>query len=279
MATVVGMEKNAEVRRSFQEYATDLGKWGWVVIVCGILGEIATVVLFVWGLWHAPKPDDYATWIWLLFALVILGLLIVPFIAFHKRRVAFDEEKSKLENAIREIQSGSNPRLRLLFNKSTGIQIGVFEEVLYRVSVELLEAQTIPRMRCQLTEIELIGNRDPETSRRLRYYRGRYLLKRHDRESLSDHPMDSGNQVEFDLIGESEDLRDWKLFFTPANEGCEIIPKNHYRLTVTVSGTRAKSDTKIFEAYSTPKGRLMVKEIEQEPSRAEHAHPPVSESD
>ena len=75
--------------QSLKEYIAFLGKAGWVVLV-DIIGSSIGGYLDVSGNANIP------TWLWLGF--LLLGLLIAPFIAFHKLRVQRDNIQSELKN-------------------------------------------------------------------------------------------------------------------------------------------------------------------------------------
>jgi len=72
---------------SIRDYAATLGRWGWAVIVCGILGELATVILFFVALAHAPVPEGADAGIWLMLSLIVGALVAIPFFAFHQQRL------------------------------------------------------------------------------------------------------------------------------------------------------------------------------------------------
>jgi len=81
--------------KSFIEYITSLGRWGWFVLV-DIFSGISGAYLDVSGTWGFP------TWLWII--LLGIAFVLVPFIAFHKLRLNRDELKSELD-AIRNAKS------------------------------------------------------------------------------------------------------------------------------------------------------------------------------
>ena len=87
------------MRKSFVEYITALGHWGWVVFVSVISSTIGTIRL---AIEDVPMTQNF--WLWIL----IIVLLVVPFIAFHKVRVQRDEAKLKLSGIVDRIIVVSN---------------------------------------------------------------------------------------------------------------------------------------------------------------------------
>lgn len=88
------------MRESFKEYITSLGHWGWVVLVDIISGAVGAY-LDISGKWGFP------TWLWIM--LLMLGLAIAPFLAFHKLRVY----KQELETKLNDRQERLNVRCKL----------------------------------------------------------------------------------------------------------------------------------------------------------------------
>jgi hypothetical protein len=87
------------VRKSFVEYITALGHWGWFVLV-GVIGStIGTITLAVK---NVPIKEDF----WLVILIVVL--LVAPFIAFHNVRVQRDEAKSVSSGVATKIIAVSN---------------------------------------------------------------------------------------------------------------------------------------------------------------------------
>jgi hypothetical protein len=62
---------------SFKEYVTSLGHWGWLVMA-DVIFAITGASLDVTG------RVGFPTWLW--FALLLVGLMVAPFLAFHKAR-------------------------------------------------------------------------------------------------------------------------------------------------------------------------------------------------
>jgi hypothetical protein len=75
--------------KSLKEYATALGHWVWVVIL-EVLGSAVGAYLDISNTLSIP------IWLWLTF--LLLGLIIAPFLAFHKIRKERDVLQEKLDN-------------------------------------------------------------------------------------------------------------------------------------------------------------------------------------
>jgi len=85
------------MRKSFTEYITALGHWGWIVLV-DIFSGISGAYLDVSDTWGFP------TWLWII--LLGIALVLVPFIAFHRLRIKRDDIQGTLDsikNAMPEI--------------------------------------------------------------------------------------------------------------------------------------------------------------------------------
>jgi len=82
--------------QSFKEYVLATGRWGWVILVDILLGG-AGAYLDISGTWGLPR------WVWV--TMVGVGVLIGPFIAFHKVRQERDEARNKVGSAISELES------------------------------------------------------------------------------------------------------------------------------------------------------------------------------
>jgi len=80
------------MRQSLKEYITSLGRWVWVVLVDFILAGVGAYLDISNA---APIP----TWVWL--TLLLIGLIVAPFVAFHKLRLQRDELKSQLDDKSR----------------------------------------------------------------------------------------------------------------------------------------------------------------------------------
>jgi hypothetical protein len=80
--------------QSLKEYVTSLGRWGWVVIIDFILAGTGAYLDITNA---APIP----MWVWITLGLV--GLMVAPFIAFHKLRCKRDEIRTELDD-IRNAQ-------------------------------------------------------------------------------------------------------------------------------------------------------------------------------
>lgn len=110
-------ESRPELRESLRQYATALGKLGWVVIACAILGDIVTLGMFVWAVSHAPTPEGNGGWIWLLLTLATLGLVVVPFMAFHSLRIARDKAIREKELQFEELENKNKDTIGGLVKK------------------------------------------------------------------------------------------------------------------------------------------------------------------
>lgn len=75
--------------KSLREYVVSLGIWGWVVLI-DVIGSIVGGYLDISGNVNIP------IWVWL--SLLLLGLLIAPFIAFHRLRIQRDNINKELKN-------------------------------------------------------------------------------------------------------------------------------------------------------------------------------------
>lgn len=80
--------------QSLKEYVTSLGRWGWVVIIDFILAGAGAYLDITNA---APIP----MWVWI--TLGLAGLMVAPFIAFHKLRLKRDEIRTELVS-IRDAQ-------------------------------------------------------------------------------------------------------------------------------------------------------------------------------
>jgi hypothetical protein len=67
------------MRRSLKDYIIDLGKWGLLVMGVNIFNAIGAYSAIT-----GSPIIDIPTWVWL--SLLIIGLLIAPFFAYHKKR-------------------------------------------------------------------------------------------------------------------------------------------------------------------------------------------------
>lgn len=74
-------ERGNDMSKSLKEYIVSLGIWGWVVLV-DIISSAVGGYLDVSGTVNVPA------WLW--FGLLIIGLIVAPFIAFHKIRIQRD---------------------------------------------------------------------------------------------------------------------------------------------------------------------------------------------
>jgi len=83
------------IEQSLTEYILSLGRWGWAVAV-GIIFAVTGAYLDISGKAGIP------TWAWL--ALLLLILVLVPFITFHKLRISRDELQTKLDIRRRRLQ-------------------------------------------------------------------------------------------------------------------------------------------------------------------------------
>ena len=121
------------MRKSLFEYIRALGRWGWVVLGDVIAG-IAGAFLDISGIWRFP------TWIWLI--LLIIGFIIVPFLAFHKLKLERDELRAKLQRDADNVE----------------IEIGRISPHGTSVSLEFtLQVNNVPM---QLARIELVMDDD-----------------------------------------------------------------------------------------------------------------------
>lgn len=75
--------------KSFIEYITSLGRWGWIVLIQVIAGGVGAY-FDISGKWGFP------TWLWIL--LLGIAFIVVPFIVFHKSRLRRDVLQSELDN-------------------------------------------------------------------------------------------------------------------------------------------------------------------------------------
>lgn len=105
-------DDDPSIIQSVKEYTTALGVWGWLVIACAILGEVVTITLFFVGLYHAPMPEGTGPWIWTVLSAIILALVVVPFLAFHKQRLTYVERRKKLVSETAQLQSVHAVELR-----------------------------------------------------------------------------------------------------------------------------------------------------------------------
>lgn len=157
------------------------------------------------------------------------------------------------------------PRLTILFKKGPArhVQIGNYNELLYRVGVILENSISIPRMSCKLLEIVAINSRDGDLKAKLHAMHGCALMRQHIRSYVEEHPLDPGDEKEFDLIQESPDKKTWRLCFGIQNPPDSEIPKGSYKITVIATGTRVAECKKSFFVGKGRHGRLIVNEVRQ----------------
>lgn len=79
--------------KSFIEYITSLGRWGWLVLVDVISGGVGAYL-------DISGKLSFPTCLWILF--LGIAFAIVPFIIFHKLRLRRDELKSELDSIKNE---------------------------------------------------------------------------------------------------------------------------------------------------------------------------------
>lgn len=70
------------MRKSFKQYITALGRWGWVAMADIILSSVGAYL-------DISNTASIPMWLWGTFLLI--GLIVAPFWAFHKLRVERDE--------------------------------------------------------------------------------------------------------------------------------------------------------------------------------------------
>ena len=80
------------IRQSLAEYILSLGRWGWAVAV-GIILAITGGYLDISG------KASFPTWAWQI--LLVMLLILVPFIVFHKLRINRDELQAELDTRVK----------------------------------------------------------------------------------------------------------------------------------------------------------------------------------
>jgi hypothetical protein len=91
------------MRKSLKEYITALGHWGWVVAVI-LVGDIYGII----SSYLSSSNANFVLPIWAWWVILVVILILSPFIAFHKLRLAKDESQNKLEGIL-----NAKPRLVL----------------------------------------------------------------------------------------------------------------------------------------------------------------------
>jgi len=79
------------IRRSAEMYFSRWGKWFWGFILL----ELASLAAYVW-----PGGTPRAVW----FAIMLVGCVVGPFIAFHKFRVETEEEAASRDKRIAALE-------------------------------------------------------------------------------------------------------------------------------------------------------------------------------
>ena len=88
------------VQASLQKYLVDVGIWLWIIVVGFFAGQIG-------ALW--ASISGYSLSVWVLLSASNLALVIAPFIAYHKLRVAYQTKFEELESA-----QSLRPTLRII---------------------------------------------------------------------------------------------------------------------------------------------------------------------
>lgn len=172
----------------------------------------------------------------------------------------YNEQQDTIASAMPQ----QNASLRLSFDKLRHLQKGAHGELLYRIGVDLIGIDSIPRHQCQLLNIETTGEKDQDLVARLQRLKGCYLRQSNAASARPDNlPVDSGTRMEFDVIHEMPNKNKWRIQHWLDVGYDSTIPIGSYRLFIVASGSRVDADTIELEAHPTGNGRLVVSEVKQ----------------
>lgn len=101
--------------KSFKSYISDLGYWGLIVIAPIVLDTIG-----IYQLTSGNKVIGIPSWVW--FQIAFLLLLLIPFIAYHKKRVELEKvSENRARELARFILEVRDKAARVVMRKQTGL--------------------------------------------------------------------------------------------------------------------------------------------------------------
>lgn len=140
-------------------------------------------------------------------------------------------------------------------------QLGVHDERLWRVHATLLSGDHIPDLICKISEIRAMDSLSETDLRNLTYFRKRAIKCMHDLQENDTQILHDGDGLEFDLIEESPDLKQWHLRVTKSqSHSGRPIPVSRYEIDVSISGQNTKEVMKTFIAEPDEQCRLSLRE-------------------
>jgi hypothetical protein len=122
------------MRKALTLYTRYLGIWGWILIGLDLFTALGAFEFYT----KIPVLKNLPTWGWLI--ILVIGLLIAPFFAFHKLRLKSEEIKLELEkqkNQRPKIETGIKSQIR-----DFDIEIAnIGEEAEFEAQVEVIDGE------------------------------------------------------------------------------------------------------------------------------------------